>query len=150
MTEEMRAGKEASGENLPITIQSTINNEIAKVWEAYTKPEHIMQWNHADSNWHCPKAESHLHDKGTFNFRMEAKDGSEGFDFTGVYETVITNEKIVMRMDDGRRATITFEELGNSTQVSITFDPETENAPEFQRAGWQAILDNFKKHAESL
>jgi uncharacterized protein YndB with AHSA1/START domain len=151
MSEVIRSSSEGNSDRLsPLSVATPINNDVAKVWEAYTDPKHIKQWNHADSSWHCPKASNDLRPGGRFSFRMEAKDGSEGFDFSGVYEDVVPNKKISFVMDDGRRATITFEEIGSSTHVSVTFDPENENTPEFQKAGWQAILDNFKTHAESL
>jgi uncharacterized protein YndB with AHSA1/START domain len=151
MTEELRSVAENPEQGSgPLRVESPINNDVAKVWEAYTNPKHIMQWNHADSSWHCPRAENDLRPGGRFSFRMEAKDGSEGFDFSGVYEEVIPHKKIVLVMDDGRRAVILFEELGNSTHVSVSFDPENQNPHEMQISGWQAILDNFKKHAESL
>ena len=133
-----------------LVVEAIVNNEREKVWEAYTNPKLITKWNHADESWHCPKAEHDLVPGGKFNFRMEAKDGSEGFDFTGVYDEVVFPERILFTMDDGRTARITFEELGNSTHVKVSFDPENENPHKMQVGGWQAILNNFKTVAESL
>lgn len=133
-----------------LKVEVVVNNEREKVWQAFTDPTFIVQWNHADDTWHSPKAENDLRVGGRFNNRMEAKDGSAGFDFTGIYDEVVVPEKLSYTMDDGRKATVTFEELGNSTHVVTLFDPESENPPEFQKAGWQAILDNFKKVAEGI
>lgn len=133
-----------------ITVETPVNNSREKVWEAYTEPKHIVVWSHADDSWHSPSAENDLKVGGKFLTRMEAKDGSVGFDFTGVYDEVIPHEKIAYTMSDGRKAVITFEEVGNSTHVSVSFDPEKANPREMQINGWQAILNNFKVHAEEL
>lgn len=133
-----------------LTVEAIVNNEREKVWEAYTNPKFITKWAHADDTWHAPRAENDLKEGGKFLTRMEAKDGSEGFDFTGVYDEVVAPERIAYTMSDGRKARITFEELGNSTHVRVSFDPENENPHEMQIAGWQAILNNFKTVAESL
>lgn len=132
-----------------ITVQGIINEPVEKVWDAFTKPEHITKWNHASEDWHCPRAENDLRAGGRFTSRMEAKDGSEGFDFTGVYDEVVPQKKIAYTMDDGRKAQVMFEEMGNSTAVTTTFDPENENPLEMQKAGWQAILDTFKTYTEA-
>lgn len=133
-----------------ITVGTTINEPIEKVWSAYTEPKHIIKWAFADNSWHAPRAENDLRAGGKFLTRMEAKDGSAGFDFTGTYTEVIPLQKIAYTMDDGRTALIEFTELGNSTHVAVAFDPETENPVEVQQAGWQAILENFKTYTESL
>ena len=133
-----------------ITVETPINEPVEKVWEAYTNPKHIVKWNFATPDWKCPRAESDLRVGGRFVSRMEAKDGSEGFDFGGTYDEVVPHQKIAYTMGDGRKATVEFEEFGNSTTVIITFDPEQVNPEEKQKDGWQAILENFKEYVESL
>lgn len=132
-----------------ITVESPINEPVKKVWEAYTNPKHIVKWNHASSDWKCPHAENDLRAGGKFSIRMEAKDGSEGFDFEGTYDEVVPQEKIAYTMSDGRKATIEFIPLGNSTHMKIVFDVENENPIEMQKQGWQAILLNFKEYVEN-
>ena len=132
-----------------ITIESIISANTNKVWDYYTLPEHITKWNFASDDWHCPKAENDLRVGGKLKSRMEAKDGSFGFDFKAIYDEVITQKKITYTMLDGRRATTDFEISGNKTKITIVFDAETQNSVELQRNGWQAILDNFKKYVES-
>lgn len=131
-----------------ITVQNTINAPVAKVWEYYTSPEHIIKWNAASDDWHTTRAENDLRTGGSFVSRMEAKDGSFGFDFGGTYDEVRTHELIAYTMGDGRKATVTFTPEGNATKVVVKFDAETQHAEDFQRSGWQAILDAFKKHTE--
>jgi uncharacterized protein YndB with AHSA1/START domain len=132
-----------------ITIETTINAPVQKVWELYNAPEHVMQWNSPSSDWHTPKAENDLRPGGIFNYRMEAKDGSMGFDFGGTYDEVVENSLIKYTMGDGRKVAVSMNEENGQTKVVVTFDLETENTPEKQRAGWQAILDSFKKYVES-
>lgn len=131
-----------------ITVDATINAPVAKVWKAWTTPGDIMVWNTADPSWHCPSSENDLRVGGTFNNRMEAKDGSFGFDFKGTYNTVDLNKEITYTMEDGRVATTVFKEENGKTKVAVTFDAETVNSIELQRNGWQAILNNFAQHAE--
>ncbi|SHJ69324.1 Uncharacterized conserved protein YndB, AHSA1/START domain [Arenibacter nanhaiticus] len=133
----------------PITVQTTIQSNIDKVWNHWTKSEHITNWNFATDEWCCPKAENDLKPKGTFSWRMEAKDGSMGFDFNGNYEKVIERELITYKMEDGRWVKIEFSVKGNEVTIRETFDAEGTNSDEQQRAGWQAILENFKKYVES-
>ena len=133
-----------------ITVTSEIKSNRQTVWNAWTSPTHIVHWNFADDSWHAPAAVNDLRVGGKFSYRMEAKDGSMGFDFSGVYSEIIEHELIAYTMDDGRKARITFEELSDTTVVTEVFEPETMNAPELQQTGWQMILDNFKLHAESL
>lgn len=133
----------------PITIQTTMNAPVSKVWEFWTTPAHIIQWNSASPDWHTPRATMDLKAGGTFTARMEAKDGSVGFDFEGVFSEVIPMQKLAYTMPDGRKVTVLFEEKDGKTTVTETFDPESENPIEMQRDGWQAILDNFRKHTES-
>ncbi len=132
-----------------ITVETVINAPIEKVWTYFTEPEHIMQWNNASPDWHTPRASNDLRTGGTFSYRMEAKDGSSGFDFGGTYDEVSQHERIAYSFGD-RKALVTFESLdGAQTKVAETFDPEDVNPLEMQRSGWQAILDNFKKHVET-
>ena len=133
-----------------ITVTSEIKSNRQTVWNAWTSPTHIVHWNFADDSWHAPAAVNDLRVGGKFSYRMEAKDGSMGFDFSGVYSEIIEHELIAYTMDDGRTARVSFEALGDSTVVTEVFEPETMNAPELQQTGWQMILDNFKRHAESL
>jgi uncharacterized protein YndB with AHSA1/START domain len=132
-----------------ITIEATINASLAKVWQYYTEPKHITQWNNASDDWHTTRAENDLHKGGKFLSRMEAKDGSFGFDFTGVYDEVKVNEYIAYTIDDGRKVEIDFSAQGNQCKIRIAFEAETQNPIEMQREGWQAILDNFKKYTQS-
>ena len=132
-----------------ITVEATVNVPVAKAWKFWTLPEHITKWNNASDDWHTPFAENDLKTGGKFLFRMEAKDKSFGFDFWGVYDDVKTNELISYTMGDGRKAKIIFESNGDTTKVIETFEPENENPIDMQKAGWQAILNNFKKYVES-
>lgn len=131
-----------------LTVSAAINAPIKSVWDKWTIPHHITKWNFASDDWHCPKAENDLRVGGRMNSRMEAKDGSFGFDFEGIYEEVIDHKKIAYKMADGRNATTTFEDSNSATIVTITFDAENENPVEMQQGGWQAILNNFKKYVE--
>lgn len=133
-----------------IDIETTVDAPIEKVWTLWTSPEHITQWNHASPDWHTPRAENDLRPGGKFLSRMEAKDGSFGFDFEGVYDDVATNERIAYTLLDNRKVTITFTPQGNQTHIAETFEAEGENPIEMQRTGWQAILENFKKYAEKV
>lgn len=132
-----------------ITVTATVNAPIEKVWKAWTTPADITQWCNASDDWHAPKAENDLRPGGSFSTRMEAKDGSFGFDFGGVYDEVETNKLISYSMSDGRKVKISFEGNGNETKVLETFDAETQNPVDMQRDGWQAILNNFKKYTEA-
>lgn len=132
-----------------ITVEADINAPVEKVWKLWTTPEHIMKWNSASEDWHTPKAENDLRKGGSFSSRMEARDGSFGFDFGGIYDDVEPNKLIAYTMSDGRKVFVNFTQEGNKTHVSETFDAESTNSLEMQQAGWQAILDNFKKYAEA-
>jgi len=136
--------------NQGITIKAIVNAPVEKVWNAWSNPEDIMKWNSASDDWHTPKAENDLRTGGKFLSRMEAKDGSWGFDFGGVYDNVEKFKVIEYTMGDGRKVKVNFNSKGNTTEVVETFDPESENSIEMQRSGWQSILDNFKKYTESL
>ena len=133
----------------PITVETTVNAPIETVWEYWSEPGHITQWATASDDWHTPKATNDLKEGGTFTSRMEAKDGSAGFDFGGTYTRVLEYKQIEYTMDDGRSVSITFDGHGGHTHITETFDPESENPAEMQRGGWQSILDNFKKYTES-
>lgn len=131
-----------------ITVQSTIAAGKQKVWDYYTQPEHITKWNFADPSWHCPSASNQLTVGGRYVARMEAKDGSFGFDFDAVYTEMQHGDSFTY-VFGGRYATVTLQEAGSQTVVTITFDPETENDIELQRSGWQAILNNFAAYTEA-
>ena len=132
-----------------VTVESAVNAPLDKVWDYWTKPEHVTQWNHASDDWHSPRGENDLRPGGKFSFRMEAKDGSFGFDFGGVYDVVKQNEYIEYTLGDGRKVKVNFSGQGNKSKVVERFEAETENSVEMQKGGWQAILDNFKKYTES-
>jgi len=132
-----------------ITVEATVLAPVEKVWSFWTLPEHITKWCAASDDWHTPFAENDLRTGGKFLSRMEAKDGSFGFDFGGIYDDVKTNELIAYTLGDNRKVSIVFKSENNSTRVTESFDPETENPVEMQRGGWQSILDNFKKYAEA-
>jgi len=133
----------------PITVSARLSVPVDAAWQCFTEPEHITVWNHASDDWQCPTAENDLRVGGHFSLRMEAKDGSDGFDFRGSYTEVIPHERIGYTMDDGRRVLVAFIEEGSATTVATAFEPENENPAEMQRAGWQAILDSFKAYAEA-
>ncbi len=132
-----------------ITVQATISADTKKVWDYYTNPKHITKWNFASDDWHCPRATNDLRVGGKYTARMEAKDGSFGFDFEAVYDEIIHEKRFSYTMPDGRHVNVTFNKLGNKTEVIVIFDAERENPEEMQRNGWQAILDNFRKYAEN-
>ncbi len=132
-----------------VTVQNMINAALKKVWEYWNQPGHITKWNFSSDDWHCPKATNDLRVGGKLCSRMEAKDGSFGFDFEGTYYEIASQKKISYTLDDGRKVTTTFQGLEEKTKVTTTFDAETENPVEMQREGWQAILDNFKKYTEN-
>lgn len=131
-----------------ITIKATVSADKQKVWDYYTKPEHITKWNFADPSWHCPTATNDLKVGGRYVARMEAKDGSFGFDFEAIYNEVTDGEKFTYTMTDNRVVEAIFKELGNKTELTIIFDAESENPVDMQQQGWQSILDNFKKYTE--
>ncbi len=133
-----------------IKVETTVNAPIEKTWNFWTDPQHITQWNFASDEWYCHKAENDVKVGGKMNVRMEAKDGSFGFDFEAIYDEVIENKKIKYNMADGRQATTTFENNNGKTIVTIVFDAENENPTEMQQEGWQAILNNFKKYADGF
>lgn len=133
-----------------ISISSTIEAPVNQVWTAYTTPKHIVQWNSASPDWHSPSATHELEPGGSFSYRMEAKDGSMGFDFNGVFQEVKPNELLSYVMEDGREAEVEFIKQGANTQVNVTFEAEGTHSLEMQEFGWQSILNNFKKHVEGF
>lgn len=131
-----------------ITVQALIDASLDIVWKCWITPADIIQWNSASEDWHTPTASNDLREGSKFSSRMEAKDGSMGFDFGGVYDTIIDKQEINYTMDDGRKVKIIFLEVGHKVQVIESFEAEDINSVELQRQGWQAILDNFKKYVE--
>jgi uncharacterized protein YndB with AHSA1/START domain len=136
-------------EKTAITTDVIVNAPVQKVFNYYTKPEHIIKWNAASEDWHTPRAENDLRPGGNFVFRMEAKDGSFGFDFGGVYDAVTPNEYIEYTLGDGRKVKIDFAAQDSGTKVTEIFEAETQNPVEMQKSGWQSILNSFKKYTES-
>jgi uncharacterized protein YndB with AHSA1/START domain len=133
---------------MKITVETVIKADLNKVWDAWNNPADIKQWNTAQDDWHTPWSSVDLREGGKFLSRMEAKDGSAGFDFEGTYTRVVPRKTIGYRMSDGREVTVEFEERTGGVLVKETFDAETENLPELQRTGWQAILNNFGRYVE--
>lgn len=132
-----------------ITVSVTVNTDLSRTWDAFTGAGSIMEWNFASDDWCCPKAAVDLRRGGSFNYRMESRDGKYGFDFCGVFTNVVPESRIDYVLGDDRTVSIEFRKTRNGTEVIETFDAETENSLELQKSGWQAILDNFKKHAET-
>ncbi|WP_316750099.1 SRPBCC family protein [Pedobacter gandavensis] len=132
-----------------ITVAATVHAPIEAVWKAWTNPSDIKLWNAASDEWHTPKAENDLRPGGKFSSRMEAKDGSFGFDFDGVYDEVIPHELISYTLGDQRKVKIIFEKNTDGVKITESFEAENTNPIEMQKGGWQAILDNFKNYVES-
>jgi uncharacterized protein YndB with AHSA1/START domain len=133
-----------------IKVHTIVAAEINKVWDYWTLPQHIINWNFASENWLCPSAENDLRVGGKFNYRMASLDNDEGFDFEGTYDEIIKHHKISYTLADKRHVDVRFESVENSTSVTELFDPENVNPADMQQAGWQAILDNFKKYVEQM
>jgi uncharacterized protein YndB with AHSA1/START domain len=133
-----------------ISVKVVINAPVEQVWKLYTEPEHVTKWNSPSKDWHTPRAENDLKVGGKFLYRMEAKDGSSGFDFDGFYQQIRVNELIMYTLADGRKVEVTFTKDNDArTKIATTFEAESTNPLEMQRNGWQAILDNFKKYVET-
>ncbi len=132
-----------------ISIASAIDARIDKVWKYYNEAQHIVNWNFASDSWCCPRVESDFKDGGRYLARMEARDGSMGFDFEAIFDEIRAKEKVAYTMGDGRKADIYFEEHNGGTHVNIHFDPDPTHPVGMQRDGWQAILNNFKKYVET-
>ncbi len=133
-----------------ITISTSVHVPLTLAFQVWTSPQHVMQWNHASDDWHCPSATNDLRVGGKFVYRMAAKDASFEFDFVGTYTDVVTEERISYIMEDGREVTTTFQSIDGGTKVTTVFDAENENPLDMQLTGWQAILNNFRDHAEKL
>ncbi|MNO37131.1 hypothetical protein D3C76_272100 [compost metagenome] len=138
-----------TGNPVTITVEALVHSPVENVWEYWSDPKHITKWNTASDDWHTPYAENDLRAGGKFLSRMEAKDGSFGFDFGGVYDEVSINERISYTIGDGRKVIIDFVRQNNDTKIITAFEAEETNTVEMQQAGWQAILDNFKKYVET-
>lgn len=134
--------------NTKITVETIINAPLNKVWDCWTLPQHITQWNAASDDWHCPKAENDLKEGGKFSFTMASKDGKMSFDFEGVYTAVVVGKAIAYTMFDQREAVVTFSNIDNQTKITEVFEAENMNPIEMQQMGWQAILNNFKRYVE--
>jgi len=132
-----------------ITVETMVKAPVEKVWKFWTLPEYITKWNSASDDWHTPRAENDLRVGGKFSARMEAKDGSFGFDFGGTYDAVKENELIEYTLGDDRKVVVYFTANGDETKVVETFEAESTNSIDMQKGGWQAILDNFKKYVEA-
>lgn len=131
-----------------IKLSTTIDEDIKKVWNYYTSPKHIVNWNFADSTWHCPEAFNDMKVGGEYKARMEAKDGSIGFDFEAIYTKVIDGKEFTYEFE-GRRANVKFNKLNDQTEIVVVFEPEDENPVEMQKGGWLSILYNFKEYTEN-
>ena len=134
---------------MKITVETLANADLETVWSAYNTPEDITRWNTASDDWHSPRSRVDLRDGGTFSTRMEARDGSMGFDFEGTYTRVLPQQRIEYRMEDGREVSVDFEEVEGGVRVRTEFDAETMNPAEMQQEGWQAILDSFGRYAQA-
>ena len=133
---------------MKITVETQVNAKLSQVWHAWNNPADIQQWNAASDDWHTTRSTVDLREGGKFVARMEAKDGSEGFEFEGVYTRVVPQKAIEYRMDDGRQVTVEFSEQAGRVLVRETFEAEAQNTLELQRQGWQSILDSFARHVE--
>lgn len=134
---------------MKITVESVAEAKLSDVWDAWNNPADIMEWNSAQDDWHTTSSTVDLREGGRFTSRMEAKDGSEGFDFEGTYTRIVPHETIEYRMSDGREVKVEFVERAGGVLVRETFDAESENPPDLQRQGWQSILDRFSRHVEA-
>lgn len=135
-------------ESYKVIVEAEVNASISKTWKYYTEPESITQWNFADQSWHCPSASNDMKIGGKYLARMEAKDGSFGFDFEAYYTEINVGKNFTYEFG-GRICTVNFDDLIDSTKVTVSFEPENENPVEMQKAGWQLILNNFKSYTES-
>lgn len=132
-----------------LTVKAIINAPITKVWEFWTLPEHIVKWNFASPDWHCPEATNDLIVGKEFHYLMAAKDGTTSFDFWGTYTNIEWEKRIEITLGDGRKVSVSFEKQGKTTFVEEQFEPENQNPLALQEQGWQMILYNFKKHTEN-
>jgi len=134
----------------PITVETIVNRPFDTVWKVWTLPQHIMAWNNASEDWYTPSAENDLRTGGSFSYKMAARDGSFSFDFGGIYDEVIFGQKIAYTIGDGRKVVVDFIGMDGAVKIIETFEAENTNSPELQKSGWQAILDNFKRYAETV
>jgi uncharacterized protein YndB with AHSA1/START domain len=132
-----------------ISIETTVNAPVSKVWEYWTAPEHITQWNHASDDWHCPSASNDVREGGTFSISMAARDGSFSFEFSGEYEVVKKYERLEYSISDGRKVKVIFIPNGQATRVLESFEAENTHSVEMQQSGWQSILNHFKRYTET-
>lgn len=132
-----------------VTVETTVNDPVEKVWDFWTDPNHVVHWNNASDDWHTPHAENDFRIGGKFRYRMESKDGSSGFNFTGEYNNIELYKHIEYTLTDGRRVWIIFSPKGTGTRVAETFEAEQTNSVDMQQSGWQSILNNFRKYVES-
>lgn len=133
-----------------ITTNVSINCPIEKVWDAFSNPAHIVHWNFAIPEWHCPAAKNDLQPGGSFSYTMAARDGSMSFEFGGVYDTVVLHKEITYTLGDGRKVEVRFNSTDQGSEIEQKFDPESINSHEMQQAGWQSILNNFKEYTQGL
>jgi len=136
------------GDRIKVTI--VVEKELPIVWETWTRPEHITKWNFASDDWECPSVSIDLKEEGTFSYRMDAKDKSTGFDFSGTFTRIETEKNIEYILEDGRKVSVEFSIKGDGTKVLESFDPDQEFSRDLQEQGWLAILENFKKYTESI
>jgi uncharacterized protein YndB with AHSA1/START domain len=134
---------------LKITIETIVRADLATVWAAWNNPDDIIQWNAASDDWHTTRSTVDLREGGEFSARMEAKDGSAGFDFAGVYTRIVEGKSVAYELEDGRVVRVEFAAVPGGVKVKETFETEFENTPQLQRQGWQAILDSFARHVEA-
>ena len=132
-----------------IKVSTLIQKPISKVWEKFTNPDDVMQWNNASKDWYCPKATNDLTLGGEFHYTMGSRDGKFSFVLSGTYTLITENSQLEHTLEDGRKVMVSFTENIDGVQVIQLFEPESENSPKYQQNGWQAILDNFKLHCES-
>jgi uncharacterized protein YndB with AHSA1/START domain len=132
-----------------ITVQTLVHVSPEKAWTFWTAPEHITRWNHANDDWHTTSAQNDLRQGGSFSYRMEAKDGSFGFDFGGTYDEVSPNTLIAYTLGDGRKVRVDFRKTDAGTEITETFEAEDVHPIELQQSGWKAILDSFRRYAET-
>ena len=132
-----------------VTVATTVNAPVEKVWEYFNTPAHVTKWCAASDDWHVPHAESDFREGGKSTTRMEAKDGSFGFDFSWIYDKISENKELQYTIEDGRKVSVLFEPDANGVKLTETFEAEGTNPVEMQQAGWQAILDNFRKYTEA-
>jgi uncharacterized protein YndB with AHSA1/START domain len=134
---------------MKISVSVEVNAPVSKAWDAYVSPEAINQWNFASDDWQCRDARVDLRVGGSFSSHMEAKDGSFGFDFEGTYTNIVEHQLLEYSFGD-RSARVLFDQVGDTSKVTVEFDTEDENSVDMQREGWQAILNNYAKYVLTL